>query len=208
MKSAPGLVRSFLAPVRRIWEDITWARRRYAPPSPQHVKWAVLIRNGNASATWVETGTYMGDTTHFLAQHARRVISIEPEARLYARASARLAKIPQIELYHGTSETILPKLMPTIEGRVGFWLDGHYSGGATFAGSEHTPIRDELRIIESHLERLPEAVIFIDDVRCFDPAQPAYKTYPHLDFLVHWASRNRLKWSIEQDIFVARSLRR
>lgn len=196
-----------LAPARRIWEDIAWAQRGYAPPSPQHIKRAVLIRNGGASATWVETGTYMGDTTLLLARHARRVISIEPSGRLCANARSRLAHLSHVEIHHGTSEDILPLLMPTLEGSVGFWLDGHYSGGSTFEGSQHTPIRAELQIIEAHLEKLTDAMILIDDVRCFDPTQPSYKTYPDLDFLVQWASRNRLKWVIEHDIFVARASR-
>jgi len=197
------LLWSFLTLPRRGWEALAWARRNYAPPSPRHIKRAVLIRNGGASLTWVETGTYMADTTRFLAQHASRVISIEPDKHLYSLASSRLRGLPHVQIYHGTSESILPAIMPLLTGSVSFWLDGHYSGGRTFEGPQVTPIRDELRIIEAHLNRLTEVVVLIDDVRCFDPTQAAYVTYPDLAYLVQWATRNHLKWHIEHDIFVA-----
>jgi hypothetical protein len=46
----------------------------------------------------------------------------------------------------------------------------------------------------------------IDDVRCFDPSVREYADYPPLDELVDWARANRLRWHIEHDIFVARSV--
>src|SRR4051812_32110192 len=44
-----------------------WADREFAAPSPHFVKRKVLLRNGLPRATWVETGTYMGEMTSILA---------------------------------------------------------------------------------------------------------------------------------------------
>lgn len=48
-----------------------------------------------------------------------------------------------------------------------------------------------------------KATVLVDDFRCFDPANPEYATYPRRVWLVEWAERNDLSWTIEHDIFAA-----
>jgi hypothetical protein len=45
----------------------------------------------------------------------------------------------------------------------------------------------------------------VDDVRCFNPLNLEYGTYPSIDYLVDWARKNKLFWHIEHDIFIAKS---
>lgn len=182
-----------------------WRRRGWAAPSPAVVKQACLLRNGIPRATWVETGTLAGETTRFLAGHAPKVYSIEPEPRLYAAAVAALAHLGNVELIHATSEHAFPKLLPTLRGDVNFWLDGHYSGGATHKGPNDTPIVMELKSVADHLGQLGRIAVLIDDVRLFTGRVHAYGEYPPLDFLVDRARAHGLVWHIEHDIFVARS---
>jgi hypothetical protein len=191
------------ARIRRIDAD-AWARRLYAPPSPPHVKRHVLRRNGTPGATWVETGTFLGDTTAFLADDARRVYSIEPHQALYEQAVARFRDRPTIEIRHGLSEVVLPAVLEEIPGDVNLWLDGHYSEGITFQGPKETPIVEELQHIATALDDRRRVVVLVDDVRCFDPDDPRYRAYPPLDHLVDWARDHDLHWHIEHDIFVAR----
>lgn len=181
-----------------------WEARDFAAPSPHFIKQTVLLRNGLENATWVETGTYMGATTSVLSTMARMVYSIEPEPTLYARAVQRFQQTANIKLLNGTSEDVFPSLLPTLEGPVCFWLDGHYSAGNTFKGPKDTPIVDELNQIEAQLPRFGATVVMVDDIRCFDPSNPEYASYPSVDFLIDWARRLRLDWHIEHDIFIAR----
>jgi len=185
-------------------EHAEWAARAFAAPSPPHVKRATILRLGLPEATWVETGTFLGDTTALLALCARRVHSIEPEPKLCARAKARFAGSPNVEIHGGLSEEILPILLARLEGDVCFWLDGHYSAGVTFKGPKDTPIAEELAAIEAAAPRLGRLVVLVDDVRCFDPSRPEFADYPPKAFLIAWAERLGLVWHIEQDIFVAR----
>jgi len=191
---------------QRLFAMRDWKKRRYAAPSPGFIKTQVLLRNGIADATWIETGTYFGDTTDFLSRHARQVYSIEPAPALFERAVRRFRKVPNVRVLPGTSEEQLPQLLPTLSGDVNFWLDGHYSAGVTYQGSVDTPIVAELAYIEGQMARYRNVVVLIDDVRCFDPTVPQFAHYPNLDFLVDWARRNRLQWHIEHDIFVARKI--
>lgn len=181
-----------------------WRHRGWAAPSPDFIKRDVLLRHGWPEATWVETGTYHGDTTARLAAAARRVISLEPAEGLYRAAQQRFAGMPQVELLNATSEQAFPTLLPRLEGGVCFWLDGHFSGGATFRGPSDTPILEELAAIGGHLARWPRVVVLVDDLRLFTGAVHDYGPYPPLSALVDWAARQSLPWHIEHDIFIAR----
>ena len=201
-RRAARLMRQKLRNVQSEHEE--WSRRGYAMPAPQAVKWAVLRRYGIPSSLWIETGTYLGDTTAFLAKGAKHVYSIEPEPQLAARARTRFAKHERITIVEGTSEDRFGELVAGVEqGPVSFWLDGHYSAGMTYQGESDTPIRDELSTIERNLDRLESVAVLVDDVRCFDPDNPHFAGYPSRAWLVDWAERNGLPWTIEHDIFVA-----
>lgn len=184
-------------------EERAWVERGYASPSPSWIKRSVLLRSGAKNATWVETGTFLGDTAALLAKEAREVHTIEPEHSLFERAKERFRDEPRIHVIHGLSENIFPSLLPTLEGKVNFWLDGHYSGGITHKGPTDCPVRDELANIEKNLPRFESVVVLIDDIRCFDPSNPQFADYPGVDYLVDWAKRNNLRWHIEHDIFIA-----
>jgi len=186
-------------------EKLEWANRRYAPPSPTYIKKDILYRNGLPDSTWVETGTFMGDTAAFLAQHANMVYTIEPDNYLYDKVRLRFIFNPKIKPIHGTSEEIFPSLLPTLKGPINFWLDGHFSGGFTHKGPTDCPVRDELSSIEKNISHFEKTVILIDDVRCFNPSIKEYSDYPDLNFLVDWARNNNMHWTIEHDIFIAKT---
>ena len=182
-----------------------WQSRGFCMPCPTIVKHLVLERNSVKNATWVETGTYLGDTTFFLSKISNMVFSIEPEEKLFNNASNRFKESTNVNLINSTSENAFPSLLSTLKGDVNFWLDGHYSAGITFQGENDTPIRQELSCIENNLTNFNNICICIDDVRCFDPSQSEYLTYPDINFLVNFAQKNKLKWHIEHDIFIAKN---
>jgi hypothetical protein len=186
-------------------QEREWVARDYEAPSPSWIKRSVLLRLGIKDAIWVETGTFEGDTTAILFPTAKMVYTMEPERKLFERAEARFHGNNRVRVMHGLSEEIFPKLLPTLTGKVNFWLDGHYSGGITHQGPTDCPVREELVNIEKNLSCFDSIVVMVDDVRCFDPTIPLYKDYPSRDYLVDWARRNKLAWHIEHDIFVARS---
>jgi hypothetical protein len=187
-------------------EILEWTLRHYESPSPSHIKRAVILRNGSANATWVETGTFMGDTTAVLAKNSKNVFTIEPSEDLYKKACDRFNGVSHIHVIRGLSEDVFPSLLPKLSGDINFWLDGHYSGGITYQGDTDCPVRDELRVIEENLSRFKAVTVLIDDVRCFKPLDPQFSDYPDVDFLVDWACKNNLNWHIEHDIFVAKNL--
>lgn len=186
------------------FESLKWRNLNYSSPSPQHVKIRILKANSLKNATWVETGTYLGDTTSKLAKIARKVISIEPQIELSTFASTRLKRYKNVEIVNATSESCIARVLNGISGPTCFWLDGHYSGDVTFQGAEISPILVELSALSKFLGS-SEAVIFVDDFRLF--VNSTNTGYPPHSNLVDWAVENNLSWTVEQDIFIAKSKR-
>ena len=189
--------------MRSIRSIVDWVQRGCIGHAPQFVKQRVLMKYCVPGAPWVETGTYLGTTTKFLAARSPLVHSIEPASTLY-HGAARRFRGRNVVLHHGTSEDILPKLLPELLGAVNFWLDGHYSAGLTYKSDKESPLLDELAAIRANLPRLDDVAIFIDDIRCCAPmhAHEREGGYPGLDDLVSWARDNEFGWRIEQDIMI------
>ena len=190
-----------------------WGKRGFEAPSPHWIKKNFLAQQALA-APWIETGTYKGDTTLWLAKRFPAVVSLEPDEELFKKASIRLGKQKNISLLNETSEAGLARAIDLLDtDTVNFWLDGHYSSGPTFAGTQDTPIHAELHTISGYLNsnRLTNVAVFIDDVRLFvtqhreRPGDNNREGYPSLYSLCSWAENQGLVWTIEHDILVARS---
>lgn len=180
-----------------------WTNRRFAPPAPRSVKLATIQRHYIPGSTWIETGTYLAETTLAMADLAPRVISIEPKQEFVDTARAALAQYPHVEIIQGLSEDVLPSVLSSLDASsVTFWLDGHWSAGNTFLGPKPCPLVDEMRILESPVPKFQSVCIAIDDVRCFGQVNLGF---PDLPFVVDWAERLGLKWIIEHDILIMKS---
>lgn len=107
---------------------------------------------------YVETGTYLGMTTDFLARtamkRAARVYSCELDARLFAIARRTAGRFENVHLHHGSSVLFLRSLLPQLVTATNFvYLDAH--------GYDYLPLRDELSI----LRECRNTVVMIDDFK-------------------------------------------
>lgn len=144
-----------------------WCREGRPVPPPPQVKRNELrgYARRYGLRTFVETGTYLGETTAALAKHVDRVITVELSSDLAARARARFADDPKITVLEGDSGSLLSSILEDLREPALFWLDGHYSEGITARGGEDTPIRSELRAILRHEVR--DHAVLVDDAREF-----------------------------------------
>jgi tetratricopeptide (TPR) repeat protein/GT2 family glycosyltransferase/acetyltransferase-like isoleucine patch superfamily enzyme len=115
--------------------------------------------------TFIETGTYLGDTSHAASKIFSTVHTIELSADLYQRAANRFKNEPNIHVHQGDSSKVFPELLRRLQGKALFWLDGHYSEGVTAKGDENTPVMKEIKAIRD--SRMTDAVILVDDLRFF-----------------------------------------
>ena len=179
----------------------TWFHEyRCNTPAPGAVKYACLLRHSCHKATWVETGTHEGAGTKFLAQFAGHIYTIEPSEEFFLKSKSELKNLDNVTTIKGYSEDVFPKLIPTLSGEVCFWLDGHFCGEGTGKSSVETPIKFELNEISRHISFYEKCVVLIDDIRLCGTGD-----YPPLEYYVFWALQNNLNWTIEHDIFIAKT---
>jgi len=178
---------------------IKWRSNNYRPPSPYSIKKKTLQNNAFPNVGWIETGTYLGETTRFLSKNYSSVITIEPSAPHFNYVSKRFRKISNVKVINTTSENSFSELLRNSKDELNIYLDGHYSGDGTFGESKVTPVKEELDSIEKSLDRFKKLFVAIDDFRVFTNSDSAY---PSRYYLIDFCKRNNLIWNVEQDIFM------
>ena len=178
--------------------------RGFTAPFPNYLKMQVLKTHAIPGAGWIETGTYEGSTSKYLSSRYPMVVTIEPSETYYNRAKSRLIKIKNIKIIFGTSEQCLQEALELNAEKVNIWLDGHFSEGSTFLGSEVTPILSELSDIALSLKDFDSVSLFIDDVRLFGDESFSRDGYPDLSALSDWCQINNFTWQVSRDIFIAK----
>ena len=201
---AERLHRSALGPAVRSLVSVVstplWAARGRPAPAPPHVKRSIVLRHLRAGGcrVFVETGTYRGDTLAAAAGAVDRAISIELDPTLAECARRRFRSVRHVEIVTGDSAVRLPEVVRSLDVPALFWLDGHFSGGAT-AESE-VPVLAELQCIL----RAPLAhQVLIDDLRLFD-GRGGYPTVEALRARVH-ELRPGWQFTVADDIAVVRA---
>ena len=179
-----------------------YSRRQCTNPPPAIIKHKILLRHGIKFANWIETGTFMGETTKVLSKNYPRVHTIEASKECLQIAKRYVGRKSNITFYQGTSEDLFESILQKQKGSINIWLDAHFSSGITHKGSNFSPIISELLSISKKINKFNQIAVFVDDIdgHFFDP-----KSYPKIDYYVEWANNNKLVWLIENNIFIAKT---
>lgn len=150
----------------------------------------------NNIKVFVETGTYLGDTTNAVSDYFDKIFTFEISEELVNMAKNRFINKSNIEIIQGDSGIELKNILPRINQKTCFWLDGHYSDGFLHAKKNNldTPIINEIEtIFNSNIKDL-DNIILIDDAFEFDGT----RGYPTIDEL----KKIVLKYTDKYNIFV------
>jgi hypothetical protein len=139
---------------------------------------------------FVETGTFLGDTTLAMAGVFQRCWTVEIDEPLYQQALRKFEGHHNITAIRGDSETTIADILKDVDAPAIFWLDGHYSRGNTGRGLLDSPILNELRRIFEH--PIKTHVILIDDARLF-LGRNGYPTIKSLHRFVRDSSPYRMR---------------
>ena len=156
-------------------------------------------------ATFVETGTFRGDTTAAMSPHFEKVYTAELAEELFNKAKSRFEQTSNVNVIHGSSPEILSSLSSELANQsVLYWLDAHWCGGETDGRAYECPLIAEIGAIGSLNE---QSVVLIDDARFFiapPPAPHAVGSWPMVADVVQalagLSDKHRL-WIIN-DVFV------
>jgi SAM-dependent methyltransferase len=138
---------------------------RMGPPE----ELVVLIRNQLGIFTFVETGTFSGNTAFWASNEFKQVITVERSEMIFNQTHQTYGHVKNIEFICGDSTHELNRLIPTLTQPAIFWLDSHWSGGDTFGKDEECPLLNEL---EAFKNARCQHVLLIDDARLFSSPPP------------------------------------
>jgi hypothetical protein len=182
-----------------------WKSRSFnASDIPQAIKLATIIRYRVEDSIFIETGTYLGDTTAALEKYFLKTYTIEPDLTLYKLAKNRFKDSKNIICINNTSEESLAELIKDLTGSVTFYLDGHYSLGNTFLGNMSTPLSLELKVIGQFLKNFENISVIADDVGACGAGNLESGDWPRRVELVEWAEQNNFWWNFEYNMFIAK----
>lgn len=176
-----------------IW--VVNGRRVPPPPCVKHMILRKHAREFNLD-TFVETGTYLGDTVYAMRRVCKKISSIELSKELAKKARLRFSRYANIQILEGDSTVILPQILKSIDTPCLFWLDAHFSEGVTVVGSSPTPILEEVKAIIEH--PVKGHVILVDDARSF-VGKSGYPTLEQLNSFVT-GSRPDILMGVRNDI--------
>ncbi len=158
-----------------------WIKKGKPLPPPSSLKRAMMLEYAQKYKTtqFVETGTFLGDTSFYMKDYFDKVDTIELDIKLADKAVKRFKNVENVQVWQGNSGIVISELVKTIhkDSTVFFYLDGHFSGGTTAKADLNTPISKELEVIFEHSKN---HVVFVDDARLFFSDEEDYPPYPEL----------------------------
>jgi hypothetical protein len=123
-----------------------------------------FLRQTFRIGTFVETGTFQGDTAAWASGQFPTVITIERSDKLHRLARDRHGGLRNVSFLYGDSRQTLRELLPGIQGPAIYWLDAHLCGGDTYGHGDECPLLEEVAVIKA---AGVEAFILVDDARLF-----------------------------------------
>lgn len=140
----------------------------------------------------VETGTWKGHTTVWLASVFDRVFTVEVNAERFGANKARFAAYDNIEALQGDSPRVLLELLPRLPFPLLAFLDAHWK--------DQWPLRDELKILLS--VRRPKLIAIHDfQVPGRDFGYDAYQGRAcSLDYIADLLPHDECKYSFNSHV--------
>ena len=140
-------------------------------------------------STFVETGTFKGETTRSVVPFFDQIYTVELSPELMETTGAKLSEFDNVQMIHGSSPQVLSSLQSKLADKsVVYWLDAHWCGATTAGKDNECPLLHEINALGQLND---QSVVLIDDARLFLAPPP----YPHNPS--HWPSLSEVVTSLQ-----------
>jgi hypothetical protein len=154
--------------------------------------------------TFVETGTFHGDTAVWASQKFKSVKTVEFSKEIYDATTAKHGAVPNIEFLFGDSRDHIKNLAATLKQPALFWLDAHWCGVNSYGKEDQCPLIDELTFL---MDSGVDHFILIDDARLFESPPPlpnSTKYYPDLYQILSTLHKDKKRYTcIFEDVIIS-----
>jgi hypothetical protein len=135
------------------------------------VNLAELLARELGISTFVETGTFKGDSVALVRSIFSEIHTCELSSELHQAALRRFEADKAVTCHLGSAGDLLKCISQQLVGiQVLYWLDAHWCAGENTAGEEsQCPLLEELEAI---YPLHPDSVVWIDDARYFMSPPP------------------------------------
>jgi predicted O-methyltransferase YrrM len=135
------------------------------------VSLAGLLARELGISTFVETGTFKGDSVALVRSIFSEIHTCELSSELHQAALRRFEADKAVTCHLGSAGDLLKRISQQLAERpVLYWLDAHWCAGENTAGEEsQCPLLEELEAI---YPLHPNSVVWIDDARYFMSPPP------------------------------------
>lgn len=155
-------------------------------------------------STFVETGTFLGNTAKWAASLFEKVLTIEFEEKFYKESHEKYSYIDNIRFINGDSRNALKDIVRNERGSILFWLDAHWCGMGSYGENDQCPLMEEISIIN---ESIVPHFILIDDARLFlapPPLPNKIGFYPGISELINILINKHNRYlAIIEDVIIA-----
>jgi hypothetical protein len=150
----------------------------------------LLLRDRFNVKTFLEGGTFHGNTASWAAVHFPTVYTIEKSETYYHLAKVRFGSLTNLHFMLGDTRTLIPSMLNKLEEPAIFWLDSHWCGAESYGADDECPLIDEIGAINrSGLDHF----LLIDDARLFLAPPPR----PHL--IAQWPTIAQVLKALQPD---------
>ena len=173
---------------------------------------AVDLAKAIKATSFIETGTYKGNTALWASKHFANVTTIEFYEQRYRKTFSRISNMvdtQNISMLQGNSKDVLHDVLSITNEPVVFWLDAHGLGKPeeSTTQEDEIPLMQELAVIFNWQQRTnQECVILIDDARLFlnSPPLPYHPEYwPNMDEIREFFIKQHFETIVAKDVIVA-----
>ena len=165
-----------------------------------HKTATLFLKEISGIDSFIETGTYLGRTTEWAAEHFHLVYTIELSEKIFKETSSRLSEMTNIKFLQGDSRHHLQNIIDSVGAPVIFWLDAHWSGGETAGEEDQCPLLQELEIIYASSY---DHIVMIDDARTYTlpPRKPNNpEQFPTICDIIDIARKRNVTITILDDV--------